>query len=63
MMILQKFRRKAVPHANLDAPGMIGLDIDSGRIHLCQIRPRANGVFSIIAKATVRYDGTRIIIE
>lgn len=59
MMILQKFRRKAVSQAKPAGPGLIGLDIDSGRIHLCQIRPRDNGVFSIVAKATVRYDGSR----
>ena len=59
MMILQKFRQKAVSPRKLADPGLIGLDIDNGRIHLCQIRPRDNGVYGIMAKATVRYDGSR----
>jgi len=59
MTILQKFRRQAGSPAKPAEPGLIGLDIDNGQIHLCQVRPRENGVFRIIAKATVRYDGTR----
>ena len=59
MTILQKFRRQAESPAKPAGPGLIGLDIDRGQIHLCQIRARQHGVFSIIAKATVRYDGSR----
>jgi Tfp pilus assembly PilM family ATPase len=59
MTILQKIRRKAVSPAKPKGPGLIGLDIDSGQIHLCQIRPLENGRFSIIAKASIRYSGTR----
>jgi Tfp pilus assembly PilM family ATPase len=59
MAILEKFRRQAVPPVKPRGPGLIGLDIDSGQIHLCQIRPLENGRYSIIAKASIRYSGTR----
>ena len=59
MTILQKFRRQAVSPAKPAGPGLIGLDIDFGQIHLCQIRPREDGTYSIIAKASVSYSGTR----
>ena len=38
---------------------MIGLDIDAGRVHLCQIRPLGEGTYSIVAKASVSYRGSR----
>lgn len=41
------------------APGLIGIDIAAERIHLCQIRPREHGMYSIIAKASVDYTGGR----
>jgi Tfp pilus assembly PilM family ATPase len=59
MSILQKFRRKAVSPAKLAGPGLIGLDIDAGQIHMCQIRPREHGMYTIIAKTSVTYSGTR----
>jgi Tfp pilus assembly PilM family ATPase len=59
MSILQKFRRKAVSPAKLTGPGLIGLDIDAGQIHMCQIRPREHGMYTIIAKTSVTYSGTR----
>ena len=59
MTILEKFRRQAVSPAKPAGPGLIGLDIDHGQMHLCQIRPRETGIYSIIAKATVRYEGSR----
>ncbi len=59
MTILQKFRRKAESPAKLAGPGLIGLDIDAGQIHMCQIRPREHGMYTIIAKTSVSYSGTR----
>jgi Tfp pilus assembly PilM family ATPase len=59
MTILQKFRRKAVSPAKPAGPGLIGLDIDAGQIHMCQIRPREHGLYTIIAKTSVTYSGTR----
>ena len=59
MTILQKFRRQAVSPAKLAGPGLIGLDIDIGQIHMCQIRPREQGMYTIIAKTSVSYSGTR----
>jgi len=59
MMILQKFRRKTESPATSAGPGLIGLDIDAGQIHMCQIRPREHGMYTIIAKTSVSYNGTR----
>jgi len=59
MTILQKFRRKAALSAKASDPGMIGLDISAGHIHMCQIRPLQNGRFSIIAKETIDYSCAR----
>jgi Tfp pilus assembly PilM family ATPase len=59
MTILEKFRKKAESPTKLAGPGLIGLDIDAGQIHMCQIRPREHGMFTIIAKTSVSYSGTR----
>lgn len=40
-------------------PGLIGLDIGVNRIHLCQIRPLEHGMYSIFAKASIEYPGSR----
>ena len=59
MTILQKFRRQAASPVKPSAPGPIGLDIGTERIHLCQIRPLEHGLYSIYAKASAEYDGSR----
>ena len=59
MTILQKSRNRATAPAPLSRPGLIGLDIDADHIHLCQIRPLEHGMYSIIAKSSVGYSGTR----
>lgn len=59
MTILEKFRNKTESPANSSGPGLIGLDIDAGQIHMCQIRPREHGMYTIIAKTSVSYNGTR----
>jgi Tfp pilus assembly PilM family ATPase len=59
MTILQKFRRKAASSAKPSCPGLIGLDIGSDHLHMCQIRPLEHGMFSIIAKASIKFDGSR----
>ena len=59
MTILEKFRQKTESPAKLAGPGLIGLDIDAGQIHMCQIRPREHGTYTIIAKTSVSYSGTR----
>ena len=59
MTILQKFRRQSAQPGKQAGPGLIGMDIDVGQIHLCQIRPRENGLYSILAKASIAYTGTR----
>lgn len=40
-------------------PGSIGLDIDFGQIHMCQIRQREHGLYTIVAKTSVSYSGSR----
>ncbi len=45
--------------AKPSGPGLIGLDIDFDQIHMCQIRARENGLFTITAKASVAYSGSR----
>ena len=45
--------------AKLAGPGLIGLDIDSGQIHMCQIRPREHGLYTIVAKTSLTYSGSR----
>ena len=59
MTILQKFRRKTASPAKASGPGLIGIDIGTDRIHLCQIRPLEHGLYSIIAKASIDYSGGR----
>jgi len=59
MTILQKLRRKAAASAKLSGPGLIGLDIASNHLHMCQIRPLEHGRFSITAKASIEFDGSR----
>jgi Tfp pilus assembly PilM family ATPase len=59
MTILQKLRRKSASSAKLAGPGLIGLDIGSDHLHMCQIRPLEYGRFSITAKASIEFDGGR----
>ena len=59
MTILQKLRRKAGSSAKPSGPGLIGLDIGSDHIHMCQIRPLEHGRFSITAKASIEFDSSR----
>ncbi len=48
-----------MPPAKPSGPGLIGLDIDFEQIHMCQIRARENGLFTITAKASIAYSGSR----
>ena len=59
MTILQKLRRKNPSPAKSIGPGLIGLDISANQIHMCQIRPLENGLFSIVAKETIGFSGSR----
>ena len=59
MAILQKFRRKNSSPAQSTGPGLIGLDIGIQQIHMCQIRPLDNGLFSIVAKESIEFSGDR----
>lgn len=59
MTMLQKFRREATSPVKPSVPGLIGLDIGANRIHLCQIRPRQHGLYSIYAKASIDFTGSR----
>ena len=60
MSILSRFRRKnSSPTRASSSPGLIGLDISANNIHLCQIRALEHGRYSIIAKQTIGFSGTR----
>jgi Tfp pilus assembly PilM family ATPase len=59
MTILQKFRGKPATPVSRSAPGLIGVDIGVDHLHLCQIRPLEHGMFSIYAKASVEFGGSR----
>jgi type IV pilus assembly protein PilM len=39
--------------------GMIGLDIAENAFHMCQLRSKGDGCFSITSKASVRFSGDR----
>ena len=58
MSILSKLRRTTLSTRRA-GPGLIGLDIGERQLHLCQIRPLEHGQYSIVAKASVAYDGSR----
>ena len=59
MSILSKLRSTTLSSARRTGPGLIGLDIGEQQLHLCQIRPLEHGQYSIVAKASVAYDGSR----
>ena len=57
--MLQKFRRNNSSTAKSTGPGLIGLDIGIHQIHMCQIRPLENGLYSIVAKESIEFSGDR----
>ena len=60
MVSLSRFRRKSsAPTESGSNPGLIGLDISIDHIHLCQIRSLEHGQYSIIAKESVAFSGSR----
>ncbi len=59
MSILQKLKNRIPSPARASCPGLIGLDLGEREIHLCQIRPLEHGLYSIVAKASIAYDGGR----
>ena len=60
MAMLKRFKRKlSAPAKAGSAPGLIGLDIGAESIHLCQIRALDNGLFSVVAKASIDFPGSR----
>lgn len=57
---LKKFNESSAPtEAVKTRSGMIGLDIGKHCIHLCQLKPKPGDCFSIIAKASIRFDESR----
>ena len=60
MAFLTGFWRKNSSSANSASnPGRIGLDIGTNSIHMCQIRPLQFGQYSIVAKESITFPGTR----
>lgn len=50
---------KAEAAAGSSKPGLIGLDIGYHTIHLCQLRSKSDGGYSILAKASIPFDQSR----
>ena len=60
MNVLQRFRKKASTSAQTRSrPGPIGLDIGGGNLHMCQMRSLDMGRFSILAKCSTPFEGSR----
>lgn len=60
MSFFNRLRRQQKPLDSVSSkPGLIGLDIRSHSLHLCQLRPEANNRFTIIAKSSTGFDGSR----
>jgi type IV pilus assembly protein PilM len=60
LSIFDRLRRKqAPPKSQAQKPGLIGLDIRSNTLHLCQLRPETDNRFTIIAKSSMSFDGSR----
>ena len=59
MAILDRLKFRKLSPKKQATVGMIGLDIGTSRIHLCQIRPLEHGLFAIVAKASIDYSGGR----
>jgi type IV pilus assembly protein PilM len=49
----------ALPRASKAPVGMIGLDIAENCIHMCQLKPKGDGCFTITSKASVSFTGDR----
>ncbi len=59
MAFLDFWRKNSSPANAGSKPGMIGLDISTNNIHMCQIRPLEYGRYSIVAKKSIGFPGTR----
>ena len=54
--ILQK---ETTPEVHNNQPGLIGLDLGSHTLHLCQLRPKSHRHYTIMAKASMGFEGSR----
>ena len=60
MSLLARLKRKpAVESATQGRPGLIGLDLGSHSIHLCQLRSESHNRYTILAKASIGFQGSR----
>ena len=60
MSLFSKLRaRKPAAPPKLPGHGLIGLEISKHSLHMCQLRPEKNGTYTILAKASIPFDGTR----
>lgn len=51
--------RKPPQQRKLPKHGLIGLDISNHNLHLCQLRPEEHDTYTILAKSSVPFDGSR----
>ena len=60
MSIFDRLRRKKTTQPKTRSkPGLIGLDLSSHHLHLCQLKPESSNRFIITAKSTVALPGSR----
>ena len=60
MPICSRLRRdNAITQKHTDKPGLIGLDIGSHYLHLCQLKAESNNRYVIIAKSSISFDMSR----
>ncbi|MDJ0833731.1 MAG: pilus assembly protein PilM [Gammaproteobacteria bacterium] len=65
MSFLSRLRQNNQSSAKPDSktrpskPGLIGLDLGVHSLHLCQLKPEADNLYTIVAKSSIDYDGSR----
>ena len=60
MSFLARFRKRDPRGKNpAQKPGLIGLDIGTSQLHLCQLQPDSDGLYTIVAKSSLSFEGGR----
>ncbi len=60
MSLFPRLRKNtSTTEKNLPSHGLIGLDIANHAVHLCQLRPEPDNRYTILAKSSIGFDGTR----
>lgn len=60
MSFFAKLRSRTTPQKKaLPKHGLIGLDVSNHSLHLCQLRPEEDNKYTILAKSSIGFDGSR----